>query len=78
MVKELSASVTGTRLLPVPASNPQVVDSACLSSGVHTIQSSKDWRKSNVPPIFKKGKKEELGNYGPVSLTSLPRKVMEQ
>ncbi|PKU44100.1 rna-directed dna polymerase from mobile element jockey-like [Limosa lapponica baueri] len=37
-----------------------------------------DWRKANVTPVFKKGKKEDAGNYRPASLTSIPGKMMEQ
>ncbi|PKU43549.1 rna-directed dna polymerase from mobile element jockey- hypothetical protein [Limosa lapponica baueri] len=38
----------------------------------------RDWRKANVTAVFKKGKKEDPGNYRPVSLTSIPGKMMER
>jgi len=37
-----------------------------------------DWRKASVTTIFKKDKKEDPGNYRPVSLTSIPLYITYQ
>jgi hypothetical protein len=37
----------------------------------------KEWKKAKVVPIYKKGSKGDPGNYRPVSLTSVPCKLLE-
>jgi len=37
-----------------------------------------DWRIASVTPICKRGRKEDPGNYRPVSLTLVPGKIMER
>ena len=37
-----------------------------------------DWKRANVIPIFKGGDKTKLGNYRPVSLTSIACKILER
>ena len=43
-----------------------------------TGEVSEDWRLATVTPIYRKGRKEDPENYRPISLTSVPGKVMEQ
>ena len=37
-----------------------------------------DWRIANVVPLFKKGSRDNPGNYRPVSLTSVVGKLLEK
>ena len=37
----------------------------------------KQWKKARLKSVFKKGLKTELGNYRPISLLSIPGKILE-
>ena len=50
-----------------------VIFNASLKQGIVP----EDWRTAHVAPIFKKGDPLTPSNYRPVSLTSIPCKVME-
>ena len=36
-----------------------------------------DWKDAGITPLFKKGKRSDAQNYRPVSLTSIPCKILE-
>lgn len=38
----------------------------------------RDWLRANVTPLYKKGNRSEPANYRPVSLTSIPCKILER
>ena len=57
--------------LPRPLAN-------IFNNSVKTVIVPENWKSANVTAIYKKGRREEPGNYGPISLTSLVSKTMER
>ena len=48
-----------------------------FNKSISTGEVPKEWKVAEVTAIFKKGNKQEPGNYRPVSLTSITCKVLE-
>lgn len=44
---------------------------------LHTKNIPDDWKTANIIALIKKGDKSKPVNYRPVSLTSVPSKIME-
>lgn len=40
-------------------------------------QLEEDWKKANVTPVFKKGKKDDRRNYRSIRLSSVPGQVIK-
>ena len=46
----------------------------------HSIRESKvynDWKVARITPVFKKDDEAEMGNYRPLSMLSVPSKILE-
>jgi len=48
-----------------------------FNASLNTSKLPLDWKRANITPIFKKGCRSTAGNYRPVSLTSVPCKLLE-
>ena len=49
-----------------------------FQSSFYTCSIPNDWKTANVVPVYKKGSKNSVQNYRPISLTSLIMKVYEK
>ena len=45
-------------------------------ASIETKYLQSDWRRANIAPVFKKGNRSCPANYRPVSLTSIPCKIL--
>ena len=51
---------------------------AIINHGLHNGLHLTQWKCANTPPFYKKGKREEVVNFRPVSLLSVVSKVQER
>lgn len=65
------------RVLAETASTIHDAASCLFQKSLDTGTLPQAWKLGNIVPIFKKGDKQEAGNYRPVSLTSVLCKTME-
>ena len=80
------------KIKPNKASGPDEISSRCLSlantssaNGLLTVfqkciavcQFPNRWKTAQITPIFKKGSRQDIANYRPISLLSIPAKLLE-
>jgi Reverse transcriptase (RNA-dependent DNA polymerase)/Endonuclease-reverse transcriptase len=78
-----SSTATGPDQLPgriLKQCAESITPSLCsiFNMSMSTGAVPEDWRKANVVPVFKKGDRADVGNYRPISLTSIASKLMEK
>ena len=68
----------GSRVLKEGVDNLSLGLSIIYNKSLQSAQVPLDWKVGNVVPIFKKGNKECVENYRPVSLTSVACRILER
>jgi hypothetical protein len=66
-----------SRILKTTAKQIAPILTAIYQQSLDTGTVPSDWRQANITPIFKKGSRSSPKNYRPVSLTSIPAKILE-
>ena len=51
--------------------------SLLFKKSLRTSELPQQWKSANVTPLFKKGSRSDPSNYRPVSLISIPCKILE-
>ena len=65
------------RLLKTCADELAETFTILFQSSLDTGIIPQDWKKAHIVPIYKKGSKHSPENYRPISLTSIPSKILE-
>nr|XP_047141425.1 uncharacterized protein LOC105844248 [Hydra vulgaris] len=52
--------------------------SLIFKKSIHSGELPELWKSANITPLFKKGNKKDPLNYRPISLTSIPSKIIEK
>nr|XP_047144736.1 uncharacterized protein LOC105847031 [Hydra vulgaris] len=52
--------------------------SLIFKKSIHSGELPELWKSANITPLFKKGDKKDPLNYRPISLTSIPSKIIEK
>ena len=58
----------------VVAPSPTRIFNKIISTGIFRT----DWKLAKVTPIFKKGRKDDMNNYRPISVISVVAKIFEK
>ncbi len=75
--KAIGPNLLPTRVLKEVAHEIAPILQVIFQASIDRSEVSKDWRSADIVAVYKKGDKSCPPNYRPVSLTSVPCKMLE-